>query len=225
MQVAEQCGARSPRRSDTSPPRPGRRVQARRSIEHHACNDVYPFMVKYSPRHDGSGLRQRRGNGRVQPRNRAEHGAGDRFALSNVSSPPASTSSAGVGEGMGGYDFSADAQDTASGIESALQTALTGESLKSAGSAAAQGLGNAMTAYPMADTGRTLAANMRSAVQASLNGNTLRSAGVNVMAGLRAGILAGRFRRNLRHALCRPRSRERSKEGTENQESFAGISG
>ena len=100
--------------------------------------------------------------------------------------------SAGVGEGMSGYDFSADAQDTASGIESALQTALTGESLKSAGTAAAQGLGNAMTAYPMADTGRTLAANMRSAVQASLNGNTLRSAGVNVMAGLRAGILAGR---------------------------------
>ena len=99
---------------------------------------------------------------------------------------------AGVGEGMGGYDFSADAQDTASGIESALQTALTGESLKSAGTAAAQGLGNAMTAYPMADTGRTLAANMRSAVQASLNRNTLRSAGVNVMAGLKAGILAGR---------------------------------
>ena len=99
---------------------------------------------------------------------------------------------AGVGEGMGGYDFSADAQDTASGIESALQTALTGESLKNAGTAAAQGLGNAMTAYPMADTGRTLAANMRSAVQASLNRNTLRSAGVNVMAGLRAGILAGR---------------------------------
>lgn len=99
---------------------------------------------------------------------------------------------AGVGEGMGGYDFSADAQDTASGIESALQTALTGESLKSAGTAAAQGLGNAMTAYPMADTGRTLAANMRSAVQASLNRNTLRSAGVNAMAGLRAGILAGR---------------------------------
>ena len=99
---------------------------------------------------------------------------------------------AGVGEGMSGYDFAADAQDTAFGIESALQTALTGESLKNAGTAAAQGLGNAMTAYPMADTGRTLAANMRSAVQASLNRNTLRSAGVNVMAGLRAGILAGR---------------------------------
>ena len=99
---------------------------------------------------------------------------------------------AGVGEGMSGYDFSADAQDAASGIESALQTALTGESLKNAGTAAAQGLSNAMTSYPMADTGRTLTANVRSAVQSSLNGNTLRSAGVNVMAGLRAGILAGR---------------------------------
>ena len=99
---------------------------------------------------------------------------------------------AGIGEGMDGYDFSVDAQDTASGIESALQTALTGESLKNAGTAAAQGLSNAMTSYPMADTGRTLTANVRSAVQSSLNGNTLRSAGVNVMAGLRAGILAGR---------------------------------
>ena len=99
---------------------------------------------------------------------------------------------AGVGEGMSGYDFSADAQDTASGIESALQTALTGESLKNAGTAAAQGLSNAMTSYPMADTGRTLTANVRSAVQSNLNGNTLRSAGINVMAGLRAGILAGR---------------------------------
>ena len=100
--------------------------------------------------------------------------------------------SAGVGEGMSGYDFSADAQDTASGIESALQTALTGESLKNAGTAAAQGLGSTIAAYPMADTGRSLATNVRSAVQSSLNRNTLRSAGVNVMAGLRVGILAGR---------------------------------
>ena len=100
--------------------------------------------------------------------------------------------SAGVGEGMGGYDFSADAQDTASRIESALQTALTGESLKNAGTAAAQGLSNAMTSYSMAGTGRSLATNVRSAVQSSLNRSTLRSAGVNAMAGLRAGILAGR---------------------------------
>ena len=50
-----------------------------------------------------------------------------------------------------------------------------------------------MTAYPMSDTGRAVAANVRSAIQASLNGNTLRSAGVNAMAGLKAGILAGRF--------------------------------
>ena len=100
--------------------------------------------------------------------------------------------SAGIGEGMSGYDFSADAQSIASSIESALQTALTGESLKNAGTAAAQGLGNAMTAYPMADMGRSLASNVRSSVQSSLNGNTLRSAGANVMAGLRAGILAGR---------------------------------
>ena len=80
----------------------------------------------------------------------------------------------------------------ASGIESALQTALTGESLKSAGNAAMQGLGSTMTAYPMSDTGRAVAANVRSAIQTSLNSSTLRSAGVNAMAGLRAGILAGR---------------------------------
>ena len=100
--------------------------------------------------------------------------------------------SAGVGEGMSGYDFSADAQGMTSGIESALQTALTGESLKNAGTAAVQGLSSAMSAYPMSDAGRAVAANVRSAVHASLNGNTLRSAGVNAMAGLKAGILAGR---------------------------------
>ena len=99
---------------------------------------------------------------------------------------------AGVGDGMSGCDSSADTQNTASGIESALQTALTGEGLKNVGMAAAQGLGSAMAVYPMADTGRSLATNVRSAVQASLNGNTLRSAGINVMAGLRVGIIAGR---------------------------------
>ena len=100
--------------------------------------------------------------------------------------------SAGVGEGMSGYDFSADVQSMASSIDSALQTAMMGEILKKAGTAAVQGLGHAMAVYPMSDMGRSLATNVRSAVQASLNRNTLRSAGVNVMAGLRAGILAGR---------------------------------
>lgn len=99
---------------------------------------------------------------------------------------------AGVGEGMSSYDFSADAQGMASNIDSTLQTSMMGESLKNAGTAAAQGLSSAMAAYPMADTGRSLATNVRSAVQSSLNRNTLRSAGVNVMAGLRVGILAGR---------------------------------
>ena len=61
---------------------------------------------------------------------------------------------------MSGYDFSADAQGMASGIESALQTALTDESLKNAGTAAAQGLSSAMAAYPMTDTGRSLATNV-----------------------------------------------------------------
>ena len=100
--------------------------------------------------------------------------------------------SAGVGEGMSGYDFSADAQSMASNIDSALQTAMMGEILKKAGTAAVQGLGHAMAVYPMSDMGRSLATNVRSAVQSSLNRNTLRSAGVNAMAGLRAGILAGR---------------------------------
>ena len=72
-----------------------------------------------------------------------------------------------------------------------MQTALTGESLKNAGTAAVQGLSGAMVAYPMAGKGRTPTANVRTAVQSSLNGNTLRSAGVNAMAGLQAGILAG----------------------------------
>ena len=80
----------------------------------------------------------------------------------------------------------------ASSIDSALQTAMMGEILKKAGTAAVQGLGHAMAVYLMSDMGRSLATNVRSAVQSSLNRNTLRSAGVNAMAGLRAGILAGR---------------------------------
>ena len=93
---------------------------------------------------------------------------------------------------MSSYDFSSDAQSVSSAMESALQAALTGESLKSAGNTAAQGLSSAMLAYPMSDAGRAVAANVRSAIQTGLNGNTLRSAGVNAMAGLRSGILAGR---------------------------------
>ena len=76
----------------------------------------------------------------------------------------------------------------------------------------------------MSDAGRAVATNVRSAIQTSLNGNTLRSAGVNAMAGLKAVILAGRFgvisaMRSAREAV------NTAKEGTENQESFAGVSG
>ena len=93
---------------------------------------------------------------------------------------------------MSAYDFSSDAQNVSSAIESALQTAFTGESLKSVGNTAMLGLCGAMLAYPISYTGRAVAANVRSAIQTSLNSSTLRSAGVNAMAGLRAGILAGR---------------------------------
>ena len=104
-----------------------------------------------------------------------------------------------------------------------MQTALTGESLKNAGTAAAQGLSGAMVAYPMADAGRSLATNVSSAVQFSLNGNTLRSVGVNAMAGLRAGIFAGHsgvisaMRSAAREAV------NAAKKELQDQESFAGI--
>ena len=106
--------------------------------------------------------------------------------------PVGANVSAGVGEGMKTYDFSSDASLLATAIEAAVTGALPATALEPTGTAAVQGLAKAMTGYSMSGTGSTIAASVRSSVNNSLNSGTLRSAGVNAMAGLKAGINAGR---------------------------------
>ena len=100
--------------------------------------------------------------------------------------------SAGVGEGMSGYDFTNDASTLAAAIEAAVTGAFPATALGPTGTAAVQGLTQAMTSYSMSSTGSTIAASVRSSVNATLTSTTLRSAGINAMAGLKAGINAGR---------------------------------
>ena len=100
--------------------------------------------------------------------------------------------SAGVGEGMGGYDFTSDAGALAASVEAAVTSALPGDALSSFGISAAEGLASALSSYSMSSAGASVASGVRTAVSAHLTTATLRSAGVNAMAGLRAGILAGR---------------------------------
>lgn len=100
--------------------------------------------------------------------------------------------SAGVGEGMGGYDFTSDAGALAASVEAALTSALPGDVLSSFGTSAVEGLASALSSYSMSSAGASVASGVRTAVSTNLTATTLRSAGVNAMAGLRAGILAGR---------------------------------
>ena len=100
--------------------------------------------------------------------------------------------SAGVGEGMGGYNFTPDAGALATSVETAVTSALPGDALSSFGTSAAEGLASALSSYSMSSAGASVASGVRTAVSTNLTATTLRSAGVNAMAGLRAGILAGR---------------------------------
>lgn len=100
--------------------------------------------------------------------------------------------SAGVGEGMSGYDFTSDVGALAASVEAAITSALPGDALSSFGTSAAEGLASALSSYSMSSAGASVASGMRTAVSTNLTATTLRSAGVNAMAGLRAGILAGR---------------------------------
>ena len=99
---------------------------------------------------------------------------------------------AGVGEGMADYDLSADAEALAEKVRAAIETALPADALTAFGTSVAEGLSGVLTSYSMAATGSSVAANVKSAVSGSLNASTLRPVGVNAMAGLKAGILAGR---------------------------------
>ena len=98
----------------------------------------------------------------------------------------------GVGVGMSEYDFSTEAESAASNLETAISAAFPAAMLASYGTAGMQGIADAMTGYSMSATGSTVGSNIKSAVDANLNASTLRSVGVNAMAGLKAGINAGR---------------------------------
>jgi len=106
--------------------------------------------------------------------------------------PSGENVAAGVGVGMAGFDFSTDASSMATSIETAVSTALTASTLATAGTTAAEGLASALSSYNMTPTGQAVASDVKSAVNANLTSSTLKSAGVNAMAGLKAGINAGR---------------------------------
>ena len=99
---------------------------------------------------------------------------------------------AGIGEGMSGYDFTSDVGALTVSVEAAITSALPGDALSSFGTSAAEGLASALSTYSMSSAGASVASGVRTAVSTNLTATTLRSAGVNAMAGLRAGILAGR---------------------------------
>ncbi len=103
---------------------------------------------------------------------------------------------AGIAEGMTASGWDMDAETVAANLETALNTALGIESpstrVKPVGEYVSAGVGVGMTGYDFTSDASTVAANVESAVKGSLTATTLRSAGVNAMAGLRAGIIAGR---------------------------------
>jgi len=103
---------------------------------------------------------------------------------------------AGIAEGMTAAGWDTDAETVAANLETALNTALGIESpstrVKPVGEYVSAGVGVGMTGYDFTSDASTIAANVESAVKGSLTATTLRSAGVNAMAGLRAGIIAGR---------------------------------
>lgn len=103
---------------------------------------------------------------------------------------------AGIAEGMTEAGFDTYAETVASNLETALNTALGIHSpstrVKPVGENVSAGVGVGMAGYDFTPDATTLAANVEAAVRGSLTTATLRSAGVNAMAGLRAGIIAGR---------------------------------
>ena len=99
---------------------------------------------------------------------------------------------AGVGAGLSEYDLSTDAAALGTNLVTMIGLFLPPTTLTPLGTSLAGGLASSMVTYNMSGMGAILASNVRSAVNASLNSTTLRSAGVNAMAGLRAGINAGR---------------------------------
>ena len=102
----------------------------------------------------------------------------------------------GVGVGMAGTDFTDPAETMAGNTETAAEGAYDINSpskrMMPIGGFVAAGVGAGMAEYSFAGDASSMASNLQSAVSSSLASTGLRSAGVNAMAGLRAGIIAGR---------------------------------
>ena len=103
---------------------------------------------------------------------------------------------AGIAEGMAENGWDADAENIVSDLEDALNSALDIHSpsgrMKPIGANTAAGVGAGMSEYDFTEDAGTMASNLFAAASAALAGSTLRPIGVQAMAGLTAGINAGR---------------------------------
>lgn len=97
-----------------------------------------------------------------------------------------------IGSGMSSFDFVPSAATMQGNLTTAIGAVVTASTLTNYGQMTMGGLANALSGYSFSGTGRSISTNVRTAVSGNLNTSTLRSVGVNAMAGLTAGINAGR---------------------------------
>jgi len=118
------------------------------------------------------------------------------MAVSGVGEEAGEMVGDGVGVGMGNTDFSAPAETMAANTETAAEGAYgissPAKRMMPIGGYVAAGVGAGMRAYSFSSDASVMASNLQTAVTSSLSSTGLRSTGLNVMLGLRAGILAGR---------------------------------
>lgn len=102
----------------------------------------------------------------------------------------------GLGVGQVSYDFSAAAEETIANDEAALRDAAQTHSpsrrSQPIGNDIAAGIGVGMSSYDFGGDAAAMASSLFAAASAALAGSTLRPIGVQAMAGLTAGINAGR---------------------------------
>ena len=102
----------------------------------------------------------------------------------------------GIAQGMTDAGWDTDAETVASNLETALNSALDINSpskrVQPIGDYAAQGIGVGLSSYTFATEAASVNSHLQTALSASISSTTLRSAGVNLMTGLRLGIIAGR---------------------------------
>ena len=113
--------------------------------------------------------------------------------------PIGENAAAGIGQGAGAYDFSADAESITSSFQNALETALgrdhsTGKSLaRTLGGDIADNIGSGMDSYDFSPTATAASAGLRGAVSAVFNANLLSAFGTVSMGGIAAAMTAFSF--------------------------------